>query len=118
MASADNDQGFPDFVLRLTNLVLDEPPAQLFQGPSRLHRLQELQPVEEPASSEERYSKMTQSTALVVRRLFQRRRDPSPAPRRVRVGSGIGLAGPTRFVYVTYPFVLRKRQFVLRPHFN
>ena len=44
--------------------------------------------------------------------------NPTGVAIRRAAGSRIGLAGPTRLVYVTYQFVLRKSQFVLRPHFN
>lgn len=52
LLSANNDPRYGETVLRLTNLVLDEPPAQLFQVPAD-YTVQELQPVEKPASSEE-----------------------------------------------------------------
>jgi hypothetical protein len=47
-----NDPRYGERVLHLSNLVLDEPPAELFQVPAD-YTVQELQPVAKPASSEE-----------------------------------------------------------------
>ena len=44
-----NDPRYGETVTRLTNLVLDEPPAELFQVPAD-YTLEELQPVAKPAS--------------------------------------------------------------------
>jgi hypothetical protein len=49
LVNITNDPRYGESVTRLTNLVLDEPPAELFQVPPD-YTLQELQPVAKPAS--------------------------------------------------------------------
>jgi hypothetical protein len=50
LVSITNDPRYGEIVLRLTNLVLDEPPAELFQVPAD-YTVQELQPIAKPEPS-------------------------------------------------------------------